>query len=587
MFCRVLRYESLPRGYIRLLKIEKAEFVHNILRSFELIAVPLDAVPAYDAVSYCWGDMRLCTGIFFTNPDGSERVYRVTEDLATCLVSILRSPHLRRPTYLWIDQICINQEDTLKRSNQVAHMAEICKSASQVLVWLGQESQFSSSSEPLPSYPGPETDIDGQPLLQWILTNSVFRRPWFRRLWIIQEVVLAREITVLISCQSQSWQSLVAQYEHMRWTIFHCPSLFDLVDSHDSSRILTTKIVESSRREIAIDGHIDLVNGLAHITLFQQCRDPRDRIFGLLGYAGDVFPTTFADYYKPTMDVFRDSARVIIDKYKSLSILSHYTIAKIKRWFPAWHLTTLYGLEAIYDERPFAASQGRRHVPSTAKDLENLDVRGKIVDTVRSSCMTSLFQLPLPHDPARYLNFRGSCRQFWPDVSHLYGLRAQDDPCFRAGTIQKWPMSFIQDIIDAVLCHDNADIPPIHLDTASLDDAYYRIFVLYSLPDEEQSTDGEEENTRNAVHVEILEAWQNFSGRKLVVLQSGRFALVREAVRAGDAIAILHGMDVPCVLRRVGATDKWQILGDAFVKGLMRGEGVDWEEDEADNFTLI
>ena len=67
----------------------------------------------------------------------------------------------------------------------------------------------------------------------------------------------------------------------------------------------------------------------------------------------------------------------------------------------------------------------------------------------------------------------------------------------------------------------------------------------------------------------------------MVILQSGRFALVLEAVSTGDAVVILHGMSVPCVLRRAEETDKWHILGDAFVNGLMQGEGVKRAEDEA------
>jgi hypothetical protein len=41
--------------------------------------------------------------------------------------------------YLWIDAICINQEDLQERTNQVKMMGDIFENAFQVLVWLGEE----------------------------------------------------------------------------------------------------------------------------------------------------------------------------------------------------------------------------------------------------------------------------------------------------------------------------------------------------------------------------------------------------------------------------------------------------------------
>lgn len=62
-----------------------------------------------NAIVISRGDMRLCTGIVFdtgAGPDLVERMLRVTEDLATCLHSILKTEMLEdRPRYIWIDQV--------------------------------------------------------------------------------------------------------------------------------------------------------------------------------------------------------------------------------------------------------------------------------------------------------------------------------------------------------------------------------------------------------------------------------------------------------------------------------------------------
>jgi hypothetical protein len=90
-------------------------------------------------------------------------------------------------------------------------MTEIYRTARQVLVWLGQKSDFTFENVELPETPAADTDINGQSLLSWVLDKSVFARPWFFRLWIVQEVVLARRIHVLIGEDCQPWESLVEQ----------------------------------------------------------------------------------------------------------------------------------------------------------------------------------------------------------------------------------------------------------------------------------------------------------------------------------------------------------------------------------------
>lgn len=105
-----LHHEPLDERCIRLIDIQNARFEHNMLQGFEIAGFSLEDAPPFDALSYCWGDMRLCTGIVFDTGYGMdlvERMFRVTEDLATRLFSILKTQSLQdKPRYLWIDQVC-------------------------------------------------------------------------------------------------------------------------------------------------------------------------------------------------------------------------------------------------------------------------------------------------------------------------------------------------------------------------------------------------------------------------------------------------------------------------------------------------
>lgn len=549
----------------------------------------MNGAPEYNALSYCWGDMRLCTGVFFTNLNGSENVYRVTEDLATCLHSILESQSLQRPTFLWVDQICINQDNTLERNSQVACMANIYKNASQVLVWLGQESDFDTKNNVLPAHPGQETGVDKQTILKWVLESAVFTRPWFNRLWVVQEVVLAKDITVLIGRDARPWRSIVEQALDTVDAAKASPVLFAFIEKID---LLVVEIVSGCRQEIAKTGHIDIERRLPQIAIYQHCRDSRDTVFGLLGCTGDVFPAAFADYRQPATKVFRDAARIIIDKYKSLHLLNFYSYQAFEdpsspRWFPQWHLSLVFGLGDVWVvESKFVASRGRMHIPSPPNDPDDLDVRGKAVDTVATVVKKIPFSMSaFLENPATLVNFREICRQSWPHVNHYYAQTEECGPLYEVGSGQMLPIRFIQDVIDTMFCHDDKETTPVGPSTTSADDVYYNIFASFSAVEEEGSMDrgNSEKINLNA----IVPYGPDMMQRNLVILQSGRFALVRAAVGEGDVIAILHGLSVPCVLRKVERTEKWHFIGDTFVKGLMRGEGVYWEEDEADTFTLI
>ncbi|OAG05795.1 HET-domain-containing protein, partial [Paraphaeosphaeria sporulosa] len=54
-----------------------------------------------------------------------------------CVDIINLSRRLSRPFHIWIDAICINQDDTLEKGKQVSLMSEIYRKAIQVNVWLG------------------------------------------------------------------------------------------------------------------------------------------------------------------------------------------------------------------------------------------------------------------------------------------------------------------------------------------------------------------------------------------------------------------------------------------------------------------
>ena len=85
---------------------------------------------SYEALSYMWGQP-----IFPELLHTHKGILKITENLALALRSLRFKNRFR---YLWVDAVCINQNDLTEKSQQVALMSIIYKSARRVICWLGQ-----------------------------------------------------------------------------------------------------------------------------------------------------------------------------------------------------------------------------------------------------------------------------------------------------------------------------------------------------------------------------------------------------------------------------------------------------------------
>jgi hypothetical protein len=173
---------------------------------------------SYTALSYTWGPPIFSGSIKLNNHD-----FPVTENLEAALRHLRDVP--ARPfstdqgvgscTFWWIDQICINQSDVNERNEQVALMRRIYKSASSVHVWLGEEADDSSTAMDLFNALGaPPTHAPGEKAISyptfsaeeierhWSALVALFRRAWWERVWIRQEVALSSVVT--LSCGQKS-----------------------------------------------------------------------------------------------------------------------------------------------------------------------------------------------------------------------------------------------------------------------------------------------------------------------------------------------------------------------------------------------
>lgn len=127
-------YTALERDHIRLLRIESTL---NGIISCKLIHQSLDNAKSHHALSYCWGSDIKDHAILL-----NDRPLKITTNLYAALEGLHRlfeREGENRDHYVWVDAICINQDDQIEKSVQVQRMDSIYRQAERVIVWLGGE----------------------------------------------------------------------------------------------------------------------------------------------------------------------------------------------------------------------------------------------------------------------------------------------------------------------------------------------------------------------------------------------------------------------------------------------------------------
>ncbi|EHK48522.1 hypothetical protein TRIATDRAFT_185576, partial [Trichoderma atroviride IMI 206040] len=148
----------------------------------------LDEAPPFMAISYYWGDPTprcdvVCNG----------QAFKITGSLDCALKRIFM---WRQDLVLWADGICINQKDISERASQVMLMGDIYSKAQATAAYLGENLANGDESDN-----SLETDQTPFALMHqlnaiWACLMHLCSQPWFSRSWVLQEVVLAKDVLV-------------------------------------------------------------------------------------------------------------------------------------------------------------------------------------------------------------------------------------------------------------------------------------------------------------------------------------------------------------------------------------------------------
>ncbi|GAP82676.1 putative heterokaryon incompatibility protein [Rosellinia necatrix] len=306
----------------RLLRLSPGPFDQDI--RCEICVYDISSRPGYEAVSYTWADENgndeLCRTIFV-----SGKPFSVTRNCENALKRMRRPDRAR---VLWIDAICINQDDKNERGHQVHLMPKIYAGASGVLIYLGEhahdsdhclhalvsdESQWFSSEENLRVYTA--------------LSHLLSRR-YFSRAWVLQEVALARQATLFCGGRRIEWSRL-------------CKAELAFPSSHgEIPRLLDTPIITISQPELYTtpDRLLDLLD----ISRKCEARDPRDKVYAILGLVLDHHSQGLAaDYNLGVRDLFVKVALALASRHGWGQVLCRAgiesrSVKDLPSWAPDW-----------------------------------------------------------------------------------------------------------------------------------------------------------------------------------------------------------------------------------------------------------
>ncbi|KAK3996790.1 heterokaryon incompatibility protein-domain-containing protein [Cladorrhinum sp. PSN332] len=271
--------------------------------------------PEYETVSYTWGgegnDASLCSPIY-VGP-----YWDVLLQTKNCwdMLKFLQSP--RCPRLVWVDAICINQSDKIEKGIQVAKMRFIYKNCTRAVVWLGKDAakprfgcyplrrNLNEACTLSERYYGPLENNDKVNLL-WLLQHR-----YFSRVWIVQELLLSRQILIPVEDSEI------------------------LVDSLSIRALGDLQNTTSPWLQYATQGRYLNLNvfQLMAATAKSKATDPRDKLYGLLGLtASTAFPDYTISYAHALIGV---TAHYIFDLHCP-DILSHAYGHKADGERPSW-----------------------------------------------------------------------------------------------------------------------------------------------------------------------------------------------------------------------------------------------------------
>ncbi|GME46451.1 heterokaryon incompatibility protein [Neofusicoccum parvum] len=583
----------------------------------------LDDPPAYEALSYVWGDPTKTHSI---TVNGKE--VAVTRNLE-CALRHLRHPDT--PRHLWVDALCINQHDIDERDDQVLHMGDIYRYCTTDLLWLGAEASILTQGAAAMKTIGTITQLE-EKFVRWRRrfcdsdspeTQDQLPKDWqerlrdlfqtpevWRRVWIMQEVSFAPRVVLVAGDATMPWEDIDAFLDVDRYIEKHgFPDAFHEAFSHEWSLKTTfnntlahAQILAHQRRIVAAtkkqqqkqqaskptpsQAHEDaspspsdqetptsLLNILARFR-YTHSTDPRDKIFALLSLTPSPLslrPT----YHLPAPQVFASTALALINASRSLDLLCQppwpLSSPSLPTWVPDFAANPTHRPALLFAQRAiFAASPApllSEQVDASSAGTQ-LRLAGWHAGALRAVRSRAFFSTAAPW------GLRRRCRralEWMPDAllrgagdrdgdGDVLGRFVKGDEDEEGGT---WEQRF--EAYWRTLLVDCVRYPVRRIAAEEVAGTLGELFGRWMADPLGEGAVADRVEGR----LGMCDEWV------FAVARDGGYAMVPPEAEVGDCVAVLEGAKTPVVLRRVGSegeserphVQKWAFVGACYWLG--------------------
>lgn len=603
----------------------------------------------YAALSYVWGEPGLTHQIIV-----NDQVVRVGRNLEIALRALSAWSDFEDGFRVWVDAICINQDDFEERGRQVNKMRDIYGGAWRVIAWLGEERDNSDQALTLVQTLADLKPEFGEELAErlaedpellgrgsWTALHDLMNRPYWYRLWIIQELVLGSSALVLRCGDSfMDWTSFCRGigflFDYL-WTVKD-ELLFYELEKSDPSRTrgrqwLTTSLhlvhtdlwslshyEEQGRAHLRFDRLLNVANSA-------QSRDPRDKIYGLVGLMDPTIAVQILPNYHSSLAMVHAAvAKLFILTYGNLEPLREgnpWSYTNTPSWAADWgwngrlrHKSpekndlmgpfwTKKGIPKFVEAaQPYRASGDTAPEISFSNNDLHLTCRGFIVDRIAG------------------LSARGKGYFGWEETSIIQPERMNNMYSTIKGVSEALYRTLVADRVAGGIKASERHAAILNLPStfshgwrqfqkfgwsclASQEGYYFRWelwreanqnFNLMGRPLHSYFSDKIPDDASEYDYTEVYACFdRTCKGRRFMTTERGYMGWAPDNIlgsdeaqtKKGDLIAILFGCSTPLVIRPLG--DCFQVVGEAYVQRLMDGEALqllDTKRFFVENFTF-
>ncbi|KAK0720952.1 heterokaryon incompatibility protein-domain-containing protein [Lasiosphaeris hirsuta] len=580
---------------IRLLKLAPSS--GGVLSTLDEFA--LDGTPPYLAVSYLWGSGEHTLDLEISLPIGGIEHIPISTSCAKVLYFL--APAGGESLYLWIDAICINQQDATEKGCQIPLMGDIYRGALQVMCFTGghtlmplgdfigrlvaqlEREESSAARKDFGDQVAMEFKSGWLDRATWIAFASFLENPYWERAWILQEIVLANSLVIVHGNNLISWRQLsyIAQRFKETSSGWKLPDNKQLAYAHTTLSVFSNRYMPAINKLKLVLHEVDahdrptigeLVDFLAPLKICAS--QPRDRIYSLLALCSDAADLAHQPTYDPSVPdwvIFAKATHSSLEKGRINLLLraglgyrrSGPALPGLPTWVP--DLSTWSDCRVGNWKTDRARSELCRLQHSTSSNLRQLSLRG-----VRACAIRAVSSLD-------------------PSVT-AERLAAQ--------TMQDWSELPAIGVHLGVQVHDAARdlavryIPECYLGAMGRDEAFWRAMVMdwdttetpapsrieVALEDfVERLRDAGAGRMPRRRSVEVGAGrgekpwWRHWYHYVFAVTDTGLMGWVPPGTRVGDEVCSWEGCDVPMVVRGQGGP--MSFLGTAGSWGWSRPRG--------------